>query len=108
MLHVQVACVSGAATLMCTTIFLRHQAACTPSVSASSKDNTGSLPHHLRHQRAVLLQSEAYNTLFVARVSHETTEKKLKREFEEYGPIRSVVLVHDKQGKCCHYCHTWC
>eukprot|EP00891_Asterochloris_glomerata_P000916 jgi/Astpho2/916/fgenesh1_pg.00016_%23_112_t len=43
--------------------------------------------------------SEAYNTLFVARVSHETTEKKLKREFEEYGPIRSVVLVHDKQGK---------
>ncbi len=56
----------------------------------------------------MLLQSEAYNTLFVARVSHETTEKKLKREFEEYGPIRSVVLVHDKQGKCCHYCHTWC
>ena len=77
-------------------------------MSASSSVNTGSLPHRPRHQRAALLQSEAYNTLFVARVSHETTEKKLKREFEEYGPIRSVVLVHDKQGKCCHSGHTWC
>ena len=93
---------------MRTTGFICHQAACTPSVFASGNVNTGSLPHRPRHQCAALLQSEAYNTLFVARVSHETTEKKLKREFEEYGPIRSVVLVHDKQGKCCHSGHTWC
>lgn len=41
----------------------------------------------------------AYNTLFVARLSYETTEKKLRREFEQYGPIKTVRLVTDLQGK---------
>jgi len=42
---------------------------------------------------------DAYATLFVARLSYETTERKLKREFEEYGPIKRVRLVKDKEGK---------
>lgn len=33
---------------------------------------------------------DAYKTLFVARLSFETTERKLKREFETYGPIKRV------------------
>ena len=41
----------------------------------------------------------AYNTLFVGRLSYDTNEKKLKREFEQYGSIRTVNVVYDKQGK---------
>jgi len=41
----------------------------------------------------------AYSTLFVARLSYDTSEKKLRREFEQYGPIRSVKLVLDNDGK---------
>jgi U1 small nuclear ribonucleoprotein len=43
---------------------------------------------------------DAYKTLFVARVNYDTSESKLKREFEEYGPVKKVRLVHDsKTGK---------
>jgi len=42
---------------------------------------------------------DAYKTLFVARLSYETSERKLKREFEVYGPIKRVRLVKDKEGK---------
>lgn len=31
-------------------------------------------------------------TLFVARLSYKTTEKKLKKEFEVYGPIKKVKI----------------
>ncbi|CAD5225480.1 unnamed protein product [Bursaphelenchus okinawaensis] len=42
---------------------------------------------------------DPYKTLFVARISYETSESKLKREFERFGPIKKIVLVHDKDGK---------
>ena len=42
------------------------------------------------------IQGDPFKTLFVARVSFEATERKLKREFEEYGPVKSIRLVHDK------------
>jgi len=42
---------------------------------------------------------DAFKTLFVGRVSYKTTEHKLKREFEQYGPIRSVRMVYDLDGK---------
>eukprot|EP00026_Physarum_polycephalum_P007173 Phypoly_transcript_07230.p1 GENE.Phypoly_transcript_07230~~Phypoly_transcript_07230.p1 ORF type:complete len:299 (+),score=50.32 Phypoly_transcript_07230:72-968(+) len=43
---------------------------------------------------------DAYKTLFISRVNYDTTESKLKREFEEYGPVKKVRLVHDtKTGK---------
>lgn len=35
----------------------------------------------------------AFQTLFVGRLAYETTERKLRREFEQYGPIRQVVVV---------------
>uniref|UniRef100_A0A0D6QSZ1 RRM domain-containing protein n=1 Tax=Araucaria cunninghamii TaxID=56994 RepID=A0A0D6QSZ1_ARACU len=42
------------------------------------------------------VSGDPYKTLFVARLSYETTEHKIKREFEAYGPIKRVRLVHDK------------
>lgn len=44
--------------------------------------------------------SDPYKSLFVARINYDTTESKLRREFEVYGPIRKIVVVHDrKTGK---------
>lgn len=34
--------------------------------------------------------SDAYKTLFVTRINYDTSESKLRREFETYGPIRKV------------------
>eukprot|EP00730_Choanoeca_flexa_P010889 TRINITY_DN21470_c0_g1_i1.p1 TRINITY_DN21470_c0_g1~~TRINITY_DN21470_c0_g1_i1.p1 ORF type:complete len:350 (+),score=34.42 TRINITY_DN21470_c0_g1_i1:72-1121(+) len=45
------------------------------------------------------LTSDAYKTLFVGRLSYEVTDAKLAREFEQYGPIKSAVIVKDKDGK---------
>lgn len=41
----------------------------------------------------------AYSTLFIGRLSYETTEKKLRREVEAYGTIRNLRVVHDTEGK---------
>ena len=41
----------------------------------------------------------AYSTLFVGRLSYDTNDKKLKREFEQYGPIKTVKVVTDDVGK---------
>lgn len=46
----------------------------------------------------MLLQGDPFKTLFVARVSYEATERKLRREFEEYGPVKSIRLVHEKNN----------
>jgi len=44
--------------------------------------------------------SDPYKTLFVSRISYETTDQKLKREFETFGAIKKVKLIHDeKTGK---------
>lgn len=40
-----------------------------------------------------------HKTLFVGRLSHETTQKKLLKVFEEYGPVTDIRLVTDKEGK---------
>jgi len=42
---------------------------------------------------------DAYKTLFVGRISYETTEKQLRREFERYGEIKKIRLVEDQEGK---------
>ncbi len=42
--------------------------------------------------------SNAFHTLFVGRLSYETTEKKLRREFEEYGPIKMIRIVLDNDS----------
>eukprot|EP01066_Platyproteum_vivax_P012573 Platyproteum_vivax@DN5711_c0_g1_i1.p1 len=42
---------------------------------------------------------DPFRTLFVARLSYDTTEKRLKREFEQFGPIKRVKIVMDEAGK---------
>ncbi|XP_027345104.1 U1 small nuclear ribonucleoprotein 70 kDa isoform X1 [Abrus precatorius] len=41
------------------------------------------------------MSGDPYKTLFVARLSYETTESRIKREFESYGAIKRVRLVTD-------------
>lgn len=38
-----------------------------------------------------------YNTLFVGRLAYETTERKLLREFEVFGPVNNLKLVTVKE-----------
>nr|XP_002131795.1 U1 small nuclear ribonucleoprotein 70 kDa-like [Ciona intestinalis] len=38
---------------------------------------------------------DAFKTLFVSRINYDTTESKLRREFETYGKIRKVTIVKD-------------
>ncbi|CBQ69729.1 related to SNP1-U1 small nuclear ribonucleoprotein [Sporisorium reilianum SRZ2] len=42
---------------------------------------------------------DAYKTLFLARLSYDVTEKDLHREFDMYGPIETIRLVRDRNGK---------
>lgn len=44
------------------------------------------------------MQGDPFKTLFVGRVSFDATEKKLRREFEEFGPIKRIRLVHTKSS----------
>ena len=44
------------------------------------------------------MQGDPFKTLFVGRISYDATEKKLRREFEEYGPIKSIRLVNEKRS----------
>ncbi|KAM7516264.1 hypothetical protein LguiA_005847 [Lonicera macranthoides] len=43
------------------------------------------------------VSGDPYKTLFVARLNYETTESRIKREFETYGPIKRVRLIADKE-----------
>lgn len=42
-------------------------------------------PHNAEHAT-----TDPYKTLFVARINYDTSESKLRREFEIYGPIKKV------------------
>ncbi|OVA04517.1 RNA recognition motif domain [Macleaya cordata] len=42
------------------------------------------------------ISGDPYKTLFVARLNYETTEHRIKREFEAYGPIKRVRTITDK------------
>lgn len=42
---------------------------------------------------------DPYKTLFIAKLSYNTSEHKLKREFEMYGPVKKVRIVQDQKGK---------
>ncbi|KAK6150912.1 hypothetical protein DH2020_015844 [Rehmannia glutinosa] len=44
------------------------------------------------------ISGDPYKTLFVARLNYETTESRIKREFEAYGPIKRVRLITDKES----------
>lgn len=45
--------------------------------------------------------SDPYKTLFVARINYDTSESKLRREFEIYGPIKKVCI--SLLLLCCHF-----
>ncbi|VDN14613.1 unnamed protein product, partial [Dibothriocephalus latus] len=36
-----------------------------------------------------------YNTLFVARLNYDTSEHKIRREFDVYGPIKKISMIKD-------------
>ncbi|XP_031633023.1 U1 small nuclear ribonucleoprotein 70 kDa [Contarinia nasturtii] len=38
---------------------------------------------------------DPFKTLFIARINYDTSESKLRREFEVYGAIKKIVLVHN-------------
>jgi U1 small nuclear ribonucleoprotein len=40
---------------------------------------------------------DPYKTLFVARLNYETSEQKVKRDFEAYGPIKRVSICGKSQ-----------
>ncbi|XP_058457276.1 U1 small nuclear ribonucleoprotein 70 kDa [Malaya genurostris] len=40
---------------------------------------------------------DPFKTLFVARINYDTSESKLRREFEMYGNIKKIVVTHDKE-----------
>ena len=44
-------------------------------------------------------ETNAFKTLFVCRLGYETTDAKLKKEFEIYGVIKSLRIIKDKEGK---------
>ena len=60
-------------------------------------------PHNPTPAKNGELTSDAYKTLFVARISYDTTQHKLRREFEQYGPIKTQRLVQDPDGECRGY-----
>ncbi|KAK4329390.1 hypothetical protein Pmani_000245 [Petrolisthes manimaculis] len=44
--------------------------------------------------------ADPYKSLFVSRINYDTSESKLRREFEIYGPIKKIVMIHNvKTGK---------
>jgi len=44
-------------------------------------------------------EGDPYKTLFLGRLSFDTSESKLRREMEVYGEVRSVVMIKDEEGK---------
>eukprot|EP00199_Chlamydomonas_sp_CCMP681_P000456 CAMPEP_0119106118 /NCGR_PEP_ID=MMETSP1180-20130426/3903_1 /TAXON_ID=3052 ORGANISM="Chlamydomonas cf sp, Strain CCMP681" /NCGR_SAMPLE_ID=MMETSP1180 /ASSEMBLY_ACC=CAM_ASM_000741 /LENGTH=469 /DNA_ID=CAMNT_0007091367 /DNA_START=16 /DNA_END=1426 /DNA_ORIENTATION=- len=45
------------------------------------------------------IDGDPFRTIFVGRLSYEVTDKKLRREFEDFGPIKRVRMLTDKAGK---------
>lgn len=43
------------------------------------------------------VSGDPYKTLFVSRLNYETTESRIKREFEAYGPIKRVGIIRVPQ-----------
>jgi RNA recognition motif-containing protein len=42
---------------------------------------------------------DPYKTLFLHNMDYKTDEKKIKREFEMYGPIKKVTVIRDNKEK---------
>lgn len=46
---------------------------------------------------AATATEDPFKTLFVARINYDTSESKLRREFEIYGAIKKIVLIQNKE-----------
>ena len=46
---------------------------------------------------------DAFKTLFVARINYDTSESKLRREFEVYGPIKKISVITDRYVVRCQF-----
>eukprot|EP01084_Bolivina_argentea_P206281 352225_1 len=57
----------------------------------------GAEQNYLPHENESATK-DGYKTLFVARLSYETSEKKLWREFESFGQIVSIHVIHNREG----------
>ncbi|XP_075424461.1 U11/U12 small nuclear ribonucleoprotein 35 kDa protein [Ascaphus truei] len=72
-------------------------------LKAGSIDGTDEEPHDRAVLRAILaryvpnkgVSGDPHLTLFVSRLSQQTTEEKLKESFSRYGDIRKIRLVRD-------------
>merc|ERR1712078_975463 len=42
------------------------------------------------------IEGDPFKTLFLARLSYSITEKKLRRDFEEFGPLSRIRIVMNK------------
>uniref|UniRef100_A0A1E1WS55 U1 small nuclear ribonucleoprotein 70 kDa n=1 Tax=Pectinophora gossypiella TaxID=13191 RepID=A0A1E1WS55_PECGO len=42
--------------------------------------------------------ADPFKTLFVARINYDTSESKLRREFEGYGAIKKIYMVFNKEN----------
>jgi U1 small nuclear ribonucleoprotein len=45
------------------------------------------------------LESDPYRTLFVGRLAYETTDRTLRRVFEEWGRVSNIKIVNDREGR---------
>jgi len=45
------------------------------------------------------IPSDPYKTLFVGRLAYETTERTLRRVFEEWGRVKDIKMICDKEGR---------
>ena len=42
------------------------------------------------------IKGDPYKTIFVGRLSYDVDERKLRREFDRYGPIHSITMIEDR------------
>ena len=54
---------------------------------------------HQRDSAGEFQGMNCYNTLFIGRLAYEVSERKLLREMEQYGPVKDIQLIKDKEGK---------
>lgn len=43
------------------------------------------------------IQGDPFKTIFVGRINYDTSESKLRRELEVYGPIKRINIVHNQE-----------
>jgi U1 small nuclear ribonucleoprotein len=67
-----------------------HQEKCTPLIEEYRKEQ--------RDCGGEYKGMNCYNTLFVGRLAHEVSERKLLREMETFGPVKDIKLISGKEA----------